>query len=61
MALLTDQFRIFTAQRFKKSLEGPDPTQSDLDAGANRDRGITKTRHLILWILSKNSRMTILT
>ena len=38
MALLTDQFRIFTAKRFIKSLEGADPTQSDLDAGANRDR-----------------------
>ena len=30
MALLTDQFRIFTAERFRKALEGPDPTQSDL-------------------------------
>ena len=38
MALLTDQFRIFTAKRFIKSLEGADPTQSDLVAGANRDR-----------------------
>ena len=38
MALLTDQFRIFTAKRFIKSLEGADPTQSDLEAGANRDR-----------------------
>ena len=38
MALLTDQFRIFTAERFIKSLEGPDTTQSDIAAGANRDR-----------------------
>ena len=38
MALLTDQFRIFTAERFRKSLEGPDPTQSDLLAGSARDR-----------------------
>ena len=38
MALLTDQFRIFTAKRFIKSLEGADPTQSDLVAGSNRDR-----------------------
>ena len=38
MALLTDQFRIFTAERFRSALEGPDPTQSDLLAGADRDR-----------------------
>ena len=38
MALLTDQFRIFTAKRFIKSLEGPDSAQSDLDAGSDRDR-----------------------
>ena len=38
MALLTDQFRIFTAEKFIKSLEGPDSTQSDIVAGANRDR-----------------------
>ena len=38
MALLTDQFRIFTAKRFIKSLEGADPTQSDLVAGSSRDR-----------------------
>jgi len=38
MALLTDQFRIFTAKRFIKSLEGANPTQSDLDAGTSRDR-----------------------
>ncbi len=38
MALLTDQFRIFTAKRFIKSLEGADPTQSDLVAGTSRDR-----------------------
>ena len=38
MALLTDQFRIFTAERFRKALEGPNPTQSDLEAGTSRDR-----------------------
>ena len=38
MALLTDQFRIFTAKRFIKSLEGADASQSDLEAGTNRDR-----------------------
>ena len=38
MALLTDQFRIFTAKRFIKSLEGPDSAQSDLAAGSSRDR-----------------------
>ena len=38
MALLTDQFRIFTAKRFIKSLEGADATQSALQAGSNRDR-----------------------
>ena len=38
MALLTDQFRIFTAKRFIKSLEGPDSAQSDLNAGSSRDR-----------------------
>lgn len=37
-ALLTDQFRIFSAKKFIKSLEGPIPTQSDLDAGETRDR-----------------------
>ena len=37
-ALLTDQFRIFSAQKFIKALEGPDATQSDTAAGANRDR-----------------------
>ena len=37
-ALLTDQFRIFSAQKFIKSLEGPDPLQSDISAGAARDR-----------------------
>ena len=37
-ALLTDQFRIFSALKFIKALEGPDPTQSDTDAGATRDR-----------------------
>ena len=38
MALLTDQFRIFTAERFIKALEGADPSQSDLVAGTSRDR-----------------------
>jgi len=38
MALLTDQFRIFTANRLIKALEGPDPTQPDIDAGSDRDR-----------------------
>ena len=38
MALLTDQFRIFTASRLIKSLQGPDPAQSDNDAGSSRDR-----------------------
>ena len=38
MALLTDQFRIFTASRLIKSLQGPDPTQSDTEAGISRDR-----------------------
>ena len=38
MALLTDQSRIFTAERFRKALEGPNPTQSDLEAGTSRDR-----------------------
>ena len=37
-ALLTDQFRIFSAKKFIKSLEGPDATQSDSAAGASRDR-----------------------
>jgi len=37
-ALLTDQFRIFTAQKFIKSLEGPDPLASDTIAGDDRDR-----------------------
>ena len=37
MALLTDQFRIFTANKFIKALEGPDPIQSDTDAGADTD------------------------
>ncbi|AIX35421.1 baseplate wedge protein [Synechococcus phage ACG-2014a] len=37
-ALLTDQFRIFSAKKFIKALEGPDATQSDSLAGANRDR-----------------------
>ena len=37
-ALLTDQFRIFSAQKFIKALEGPDATQSDTAAGATRDR-----------------------
>ena len=33
-ALLTDQFRIFSAKKFIKALEGPDATQSDAVAGA---------------------------
>ena len=37
-ALLTDQFRIFTAQKFIKSLEGPNPLDSDVVAGDDRDR-----------------------
>ena len=37
-ALLTDQFRIFSAQKFIKALEGPNSTQSDADAGSSRDR-----------------------
>lgn len=37
-ALLTDQFRIFSAKKFIKSLEGPVATQSDADAGSSRDR-----------------------
>lgn len=38
MALLTDQFRVFAAKRFIKTLEGPDKTASDIVAGTNRDR-----------------------
>lgn len=37
-ALLTDQFRIFSAKKFIKALEGPVASQSDLVAGATRDR-----------------------
>ena len=37
-ALLTDQFRIFSALKFIKALEGPDATQSDEVAGTSRDR-----------------------
>ena len=37
-ALLTDQFRIFSARKFIKALEGPIATQSDDAAGATRDR-----------------------
>ena len=37
-ALLTDQFRIFSAKKFIKSLEGPNALQSDEDAGTTRDR-----------------------
>ena len=36
-ALLTDQFRIFSAQKFIKALEGPNATESDTVAGATRD------------------------
>ena len=35
-ALLTDQYRIFSAQKFIKALEGPDATQSHADAGSRR-------------------------
>lgn len=38
MALLTDQFRVFAAKRFIKTLEGPDKTASDIASGTNRDR-----------------------
>ena len=37
-ALLTDQFRIFSARKFIKALEGPNATESDSLAGSNRDR-----------------------
>lgn len=37
-ALLTDQFRIYAAKKFIKSLEGPDAEASDLVAGTSRDR-----------------------
>jgi hypothetical protein len=37
-ALLTDQFRIYSAQKFIKSLEGPNPEQTDFEAGSTRDR-----------------------
>ena len=37
-ALLTDQFRIYSAGKFIKSLEGPDPEATDLVAGSDRDR-----------------------
>jgi hypothetical protein len=37
-ALLTDQFRIYSANKFIKSLEGPDANQSDAAAGEDRDR-----------------------
>jgi len=37
-ALLTDQFRIYAAQKFIKSLEGPNPEATDLAAGSTRDR-----------------------
>lgn len=37
-ALLTDQFRIFSAKKFIKALQGPNPTESDISAGATRDR-----------------------
>ena len=37
-ALLTDQFRIFSARKFIKALEGPVATQSDDAAGTTRDR-----------------------
>lgn len=37
-ALLTDQFRIFSASKFIKSLEGFDTSISDDEAGSTRDR-----------------------
>lgn len=37
-ALLTDQFRIYAASKFIRSLEGPDPEATDLAAGTDRDR-----------------------
>jgi len=37
-ALLTDQFRIYSAKKFVKSLEGPNSQETDLVAGSNRDR-----------------------
>ena len=37
-ALLTEQFRIFSARKFIKALEGPIANQSDDDAGSTRDR-----------------------
>ena len=37
-ALLTDQFRIYSALKFIKSLEGPNPLQTDTEAGTSRDR-----------------------
>ena len=37
-ALLTDQFRIYSASKFIQSLEGPDPQATDLVAGSDRDR-----------------------
>jgi hypothetical protein len=37
-ALLTDQFRIYAAAKFIKSLEGPSASATDLAAGADRDR-----------------------
>jgi len=37
-ALLTDQFRIYSAKKFISSLEGPDAEASDLVAGTSRDR-----------------------
>ena len=37
-AILTDQFRIFSAKQFIKSLNAPDQTQSDAQAGDKRTR-----------------------
>jgi hypothetical protein len=37
-ALLTDQFRIYSAAKFIKSLEGPSSGATDLAAGSDRDR-----------------------
>jgi hypothetical protein len=37
-ALLTDQFRIYSAAKFIASLSGPDPEATDIVAGTDRDR-----------------------
>ena len=70
-ALLTDQFRIFSARKFIKALEGPIATQSDDLAGATRDRLYlfigrpqtwdNETLHLKQLILSKSSLVHMMT